>query len=152
MALFKGPSHLWMFPDPISLIFFSSICISWGYLMHYCKPATSCTGKIRPHAMVLNTDYGRPTKPFFHWNLELLGLGRQIRKINSWTFGVFSAKLLAPTLVHWLSVFFFIFTRKNSFYNTLSKYLFAIWIWVFGTSPSCVHSTWYWTWIKNSSQ
>ena len=71
-----------MFLDQISLIFFSSICISWRYLMHYCKPATSCIGKIRPHAMVLTTDYGRPTKPFFIFP-ELLGLGRQIRQINA---------------------------------------------------------------------
>ena len=35
------------------------------------------------------TDYGRPIKPFFHWNPELLGLGRQIRQINSGAFGIY---------------------------------------------------------------
>ena len=44
------------------------------------------------------TDYGRPMKPF-HWNPELLGLGRQIGQINSGAFGVFSAELSAPILV-----------------------------------------------------
>ena len=38
-------------------------------------------------------------KPFFYWNLELLGLGRQIGQMNTRAFGVFSAKLSAPILL-----------------------------------------------------
>ena len=41
-------------------------------------------------------------KAFFHWNPELLGLGRQIRQINSEAFGIFSAKLSAPILVKFI--------------------------------------------------
>ena len=40
-----------------------------------------------------------PNEAFFHWNPELLGLGRQIGQINSGAFGVFSAELSAPILV-----------------------------------------------------
>ena len=40
-----------------------------------------------------------PNEAFFHWNSELLGLGRQIGQINSGAFGVFSAELLSPILV-----------------------------------------------------
>jgi hypothetical protein len=36
---------------------------------------------------------------FFHWNPELVGLGRQIGQINSGAFGVFSVELSAPILV-----------------------------------------------------
>ena len=32
-------------------------------------------------ALCCYTDYGRPMKPFFHQNPELLGLGRQFRQI-----------------------------------------------------------------------
>ena len=46
-----------------------------------------------------------PNEAFFHWNLELLGLGSQIGQINSWAFGVFSAELSAPILVSPLSMF-----------------------------------------------
>ena len=40
-----------------------------------------------------------PNEAFFHWNLELLGLDRQIWQLNFLPFGVFSAKLPAPILV-----------------------------------------------------
>ena len=43
-----------------------------------------------------------PNEAFFHWNPELLGLGRQIGQINSGAFGVFSAELSAPILVQWV--------------------------------------------------
>ena len=40
----------------------------------------------------------------FHWNPELLGLGRQIGQINSGAFGIFlvevSVSILVPSLVH----------------------------------------------------
>ena len=42
-------------------------------------------------------------KPFFFENPELLGLGRQIGQMNSAAFGVFSAELSAPILVHTVS-------------------------------------------------
>ena len=56
----------------------------------------------------------------FHWNPELLGLSRQIGQINSGEFGVFSAKLSAPILVHESLVHVFqystvISTKKTKF-------------------------------------
>ena len=36
-----------------------------------------------------------PNEAFFHWNPELLGLGRQIGQINSGAFAEFSAKISA---------------------------------------------------------
>ena len=76
-----------------------------------------------------------PNKAFFHWNPELLGLGRQIGQINSGAFGVFSAKLSAPILVQWVSCPCFPLF-KNYFYKKTKplyphpKYLFGIGIWV----------------------
>ena len=46
-----------------------------------------------------------PNEAFFHWNAELLGLGRQIWHINSGAFGVFLAELSAPIWVQWVHVF-----------------------------------------------
>ena len=40
-----------------------------------------------------------PNEAFFHYNPELLGLGRQFGQINFGAFGVFSAELSAPILV-----------------------------------------------------
>ena len=40
-----------------------------------------------------------PNEAFFHWNPELLGLGRQIWQINSGALWVFLAELSAPILV-----------------------------------------------------
>ena len=37
---------------------------------------------------------------FFHWNLEILGLGGQIGQTNSGAFGVLSAKLSVPIVVN----------------------------------------------------
>ena len=48
-----------------------------------------------------------PNEPFFHWNPEFLGLGRQIGQINAGVFGVFSAKLSAPILVQQVPCPFF---------------------------------------------
>ena len=42
---------------------------------------------------------GMPNEAFFHWNPELLDLGRQIGQINSRAFGVLLANLSAPILV-----------------------------------------------------
>ena len=50
----------------------------------------------------IGTDYGRLMNLFFHQNPKLLGLGRQIGQINFGAFGVFSAKLSAPSLVQWV--------------------------------------------------
>ena len=47
----------------------------------------------------LNHGLWTSNEAFFHWNLELLGLGRQIGHMNYGTFGVFSDKLSAPILV-----------------------------------------------------
>ena len=71
--------------------------------------------------MIESTDYGRPMKPFFHWNPELLGLGRQIGKINSGAFGVFRPNHQHPfwyseSLVH---VFHTLFLKK-----TLNLYIY----------------------------
>ena len=43
-----------------------------------------------------------PNEAFFHWNPELLGLGRQIGQIHFGAFGVFSAELSVPILVQWV--------------------------------------------------
>ena len=40
-----------------------------------------------------------PNEAFFHWNFELLGLGRRIGQISS---GVFSAKLSTLILAQWV--------------------------------------------------
>ena len=56
-----------------------------------------------------------PNQTFFHWNPELLSLGRQIGHLNSGVFGVFSVKLSAPILVHqWVPwPCFPLFNQKN---------------------------------------
>ena len=68
------------------------------------------------------TDYGHPMKPFFHWNTELLGLGRQIGQINSGAFWVLSAKLSAPILVQWVPCPCFPLFN-HYFYKKLSLYI-----------------------------
>ena len=74
------------------------------------------------------TDYGRPMKPFFHWNPKLLELGRQIGQINFGAFGIFSAELSVPILVHWVPCpqispcpCFLLF--NHYFYKKLSLYI-----------------------------
>ena len=62
-----------------------------------------------------------PNEAFFHWNPELLGLGRQVWQINSGAFWVFSAKLSAPILVQWVRcpcfpLFNHYFYKKQSLY------------------------------------
>ena len=52
--------------------------------------------------IVARTDYGHPERAFFHWNLEILCLRKQIGQINSGSFGVFSTKLSAPILIQWV--------------------------------------------------
>ena len=65
-----------------------------------------------------------PNEAFFHWNPELLGLGRQIGQINSGSFGVFSAKLSAPMLAQWvLCPCFPLFNHYLYFYKKLSLYI-----------------------------
>ena len=65
----------------------------------------------------------------FHWNPELLELGRQIGQINSGAFEVFSAKLSAPfwcseSLVHVFHYSTLISTKKLSLYiHTPNVYL-----------------------------
>jgi hypothetical protein len=46
-----------------------------------------------------------PKEAFFHLNQDFLGLGRQMRHINSGAFEVFSAELSAPILVQWVPCF-----------------------------------------------
>ena len=61
-----------------------------------------------------------PNEVFFYWNPELFGLGRQIGKIDSGAFGVFSAKLsatiLVQSLVHVFHYSTIISTEKVSLY------------------------------------
>ena len=63
-----------------------------------------------------------PSKAFFHWNPELLGLGRQIGQINSGPFGVFWAELSAPILVQWVPGPCFQLINQY-FYKKLSLYI-----------------------------
>jgi hypothetical protein len=91
-----------------------------------------------------------PNKTFFHWNSELLGLGRQIGHINSWAFGVFWAKISAPILVQGIlcpcfSLFNHYFCKKKT-----KKYLLGIGIWIwaaknqgFSLHMSVVRSPWH---------
>ena len=67
-----------------------------------------------------------PNEAFFHWNPELLGLGRQIGQINSGAFEVFSAKLSAPILLQWVPcpcflLFNHYFYKKHLCINCLLK-------------------------------
>ena len=64
-----------------------------------------------------------PNKAFFHWNLELLGLSRQIGQINSGAFGVFLAKLSALILVQWVPCPCFLLVFNQYFYKKLSLYI-----------------------------
>ena len=79
-----------------------------------------------------------PNEVFFHWNAELLGLGRQIEQINSGTFEVFSAELSAPILIQWVtcscfSLFHHYFYKKTKPLYPHPKYLFLILIWIWAT-------------------
>ena len=71
------------------------------------------------------TKYGHPMKPFFHWNSELLGLGRTIGQINSGAFEVFSADLSTPILVQWVPCPCFPLFN-HYFYKKLSLYIIHI--------------------------
>ena len=71
-----------------------------------------------------------PNKAFFHWNLEFLGLGRQIVQIDSGVFGVFSAKLSAPILVQWVPCFSIIqplFLQKTKPYIHIPNIYLGLW-------------------------
>ena len=73
-----------------------------------------------------------PNEAFFQWSSEMLDLGRQIGQINSRSFGVFSAKLSAPILVHWVPCPCFLqfnhyFYKKPKPLYTNPNYLFWIW-------------------------
>ena len=63
-----------------------------------------------------------PNGAFFHWNQELLGLGRRIGQINSGAFGVFLAELSAPILVQWVPCPCFPLFH-HYFYKKLSLYI-----------------------------
>ena len=63
-----------------------------------------------------------PNEAFFHWNPELLGLGRQIGQTNFGSFWVFSAKLSAPLLVQWVPCLCFSLLN-HYFYKKLSLYI-----------------------------
>ena len=63
-----------------------------------------------------------PNEAFFHWNPELLGLGRQIGRINSGAFGVFLAKLSTPIFVLWVPCPCFLLIN-HYFYKKLSLYI-----------------------------
>ena len=81
--------------------------------------------------MWFTTDYERLIKPFFHWNTELLGLGRQIGQINSEAFGVFSNISTHFGSMKPLSMFSktIISTKTKPSYPH-PKYLFGIEIWI----------------------
>ena len=76
-----------------------------------------------------------PNEAFFHWNPELLGLGRKIMQKNSGAFGIFLAKLSAPFLLQWvLCPDFLLFNllflqKKPKPLYTHPKYLYDIGIW-----------------------
>ena len=75
--------------------------------------------------MTIITAYGRPMIPFFHWNSELLGLGKQIEQIKSGAFGVFLAKLSAPILVQWVPCLCFPLCN-HYFYKKLSLSIYIL--------------------------
>ena len=64
---------------------------------------------------------------FFHWNLELLGLGRQIEQKNSEAFRVVSAELSVPYLVQWVpcsySYLFSHYLKKRLYIHITNIYL-----------------------------
>ena len=83
----------------------------------------------------MNQGLRKPNEAFLHWNLLLLGLGRQIGQINSGAFGVFSAKISAPIFVQFCPCFPLLnhyFYKKTKPLYPPTKYLFGIgiWIWV----------------------
>ena len=84
----------------------------------------------------LNHGLRTANEAFFHWNPEILGLGRQIEQINYRAFGVFSAELSAPILVHTVSPFSMfsiiqpLFLQKTKLLYPHPKYSFGIGIWI----------------------
>ena len=85
-----------------------------------------------------------PNEAFFHWNPDLLGLGRQIGQINSGAFGVLLAELSAPILVvSSLSMFSIIqplFLHKTEpLYPQSTSQLF-IWDWDWNLSRNEIKS------------
>ena len=70
-----------------------------------------------------------PNETFFHWNPELLGLGRQI----GWgIWGIFGLTVLAPILVQWVPCpcFPLFHYKKTKPLYPHPKYLFGIGIWI----------------------
>ena len=57
-------------------------CNFWRYFWHYFLALYLKLSLSLFLWLIFNTDYGCPIKHFFHWNPELLGLGRQFRQIN----------------------------------------------------------------------
>ena len=103
--------------------------------------------------MFCYTDYGRPMKPFFHGNLELLGLGRQIGQINSGDLQYFwpsyqhplwySESLLLKAMIH-----------SQLLWNVLFNHSCYYFIWFFNRfSGKCCKSVraWYAKDEKNNS-
>ena len=80
-----------------------------------------------------------PNEAFFHWNPELLGLGRQIGERNPGAFAKLSAIILvySESLVHVFHYSTIISTKKSAFI----VFIFWIWIWILS---SCVRSLWLW--------
>ena len=94
----------------------SAKLIPWFYFFFqiFCTFKFSCNHRLRT-----------PNEAFFHWNPELLGLGSQIRQINSGPFWVFSAELSAPILVQWVPCWCFFIIQPLVLQK---KYAFIIYI------------------------
>ena len=76
---------------------------------------------------------------FFHWNAELLGLGRPIGQMNSGAFGVFFGQTITTHFgtVSPLSMFSIIqplFLQETKPLYPHSKYLFGIGIWIWAAN------------------
>ena len=119
--------------NKIACDFIKSLFILW----HFCllsrflvksgisEPQHSANDTLKNDALLhfhfrpVATYHGLPTpnETFFHWNPELLGLGRQIGQI----FGVFLAKLSAPILVQCFPLFNHYFYKKLSLYIHISN-------------------------------
>ena len=84
------------------------------------RTSISETGQTFIHPLIHGL--GTPNEAFFHWNSELLGLGRQIGQIDFGAFGVLSAKLSAPIWVQWVSCPYFPLFN-HYFYKKLNLYI-----------------------------
>ena len=87
------------------MTFFKTLYWNYKTSVENSKYFCSACGKTWTTDAVVKHGLRTPNEAFFHWNPELLGLGRQIGQINSGAFGVISAKLSAPILVQWVPLF-----------------------------------------------